>query len=110
MNNTRLKIYSMANRFSRYHGEGNPDDEIVRIEMDEMRVAIETEGSDKVSRSNCLRPDTILTIISGGMIIVNCSIALARVTALSWYSALAFLDKLTCHPQGMWSFPQRLTL
>ena len=41
----------MANKFLRYHGEGDPDDEIVRIEMDEMRVAIETEGSDKVSRS-----------------------------------------------------------
>lgn len=39
----------MVNKFLRYHGEGNPDHEIVRIEMDEMRVAIETEGSDKVS-------------------------------------------------------------
>ena len=35
----------------RYHGEGDPNHPIVRIEMEEMEVAIETTGSDKVFRS-----------------------------------------------------------
>ena len=32
----------------KYHGEGDPNHELVRIEMEEMRDAISTEGSDKV--------------------------------------------------------------
>ena len=34
---------------TKYHGEGDPESDIVRIEMDEMRDAINTSGSDKVS-------------------------------------------------------------
>jgi hypothetical protein len=34
---------------TKYHGEGNPEHFIVQIEMDEMRDAIKTSGSDKVS-------------------------------------------------------------
>ena len=34
---------------TKYHGEGDPENYIVRIEMDEMRDAIQTTGSDKVS-------------------------------------------------------------
>lgn len=33
----------------RYHGEGDENHEIVQIEMEEMELAIETSGSDKVS-------------------------------------------------------------
>lgn len=32
---------------AKYHGEGDPENEIVRIEMEEMREAINTAGSDK---------------------------------------------------------------
>jgi hypothetical protein len=32
----------------RYHGEGDPNHPVVRIEMEEMELAIETTGSDKV--------------------------------------------------------------
>lgn len=35
----------------RYHGEGDPEHEVVQIEMEEMREAIKTAGSDKVSKS-----------------------------------------------------------
>ncbi|EPQ53071.1 hypothetical protein GLOTRDRAFT_117176 [Gloeophyllum trabeum ATCC 11539] len=31
----------------KYHGNGNPDSEVVRLEMDEMREVINTGGSDK---------------------------------------------------------------
>ena len=33
---------------SRYHGEGDPNHPVVQLEMDEMRDAIRTSGSDKV--------------------------------------------------------------
>lgn len=32
---------------TKYHGEGDPENDIVRIEMEEMRDAINTSGSDK---------------------------------------------------------------
>jgi len=35
---------------TKYHGEGDPEHYIVQIQMDEMRDAITTSGSDKVRR------------------------------------------------------------
>ena len=35
---------------TKYHGEGDPEHYVVRIEMDEMKEGIKTSGSDKVCR------------------------------------------------------------
>jgi hypothetical protein len=62
--------------------------------MEEMRAAIETEGSDKVRNLNRLSIYVMLTVISDGMIIGSCSTALELVIDLSWSCVLASLDRL----------------
>lgn len=41
---------------TKYHGEGDAEHEIVRIEMEEMRASIQTAGSDKVRRHTVFSP------------------------------------------------------
>ena len=42
-----MKQYTYAHHLCRYHGEGDPEHEIVELEMQEMNEAITTTGTDK---------------------------------------------------------------
>jgi len=44
---SRGRVSEAQDILAKYHGEGDPNHPIVRIEMEEMEVAIETAGSDK---------------------------------------------------------------
>jgi len=45
--NSFMKQYTYAHLLCRYHGEGDPEHEIVELEMQEMNEAITTTGTDK---------------------------------------------------------------